>query len=118
MLMSLILALRSNHGVVVAADSQRVERDGNPAQSPFDKTWTKGANLIGAYAGLLEFHGATVAAHINTLHGLGAATEVAGERVAALLRPLLESITEGEFASRRLDVILASRRSLTSGVPS
>jgi hypothetical protein len=113
--MSLILALRSKHAVVVAADSQRVESDGR-SFAPFEKVFQATEKLLCAYAGLLEFANATVADHVKSLKLADSKSEPAAQQIGALLHPLLLSIPETEvrFVCRRLDVLVASRDGLTA----
>jgi hypothetical protein len=113
--MSLILGLRSRFAVVVAADSQRVESDGT-SSAPFEKVFPATEKLLCTYAGLLEFANATVADHIRGFKLTDSKSEAAAQHIGDLLRPLLLCIPETEvrFASRRLDVLVASRDGLTA----
>jgi len=113
--MSIILALRSSRSVVVASDAQRVEADGH-STGPFDKTFAHGTGVVGAYAGLLEFHGASVGEHISGLRALGTEPRRVVEEIAALIHPLMVSIPceEVGLQYRRLDVIVGCLAGLAS----
>jgi hypothetical protein len=113
---SVILAIRSTHAVVVAADSQRVSSAGT-SEAPHQKVLHVGRSTVGAFAGLLEFSGKDTASHIHDPTTVGNVNPTTGiELIAAHLTPLLEDVDESEvaFLHRRLDVILASRREIAS----
>jgi hypothetical protein len=113
--MSIILAIKSSHVAVVAADSQRVSPTG-VSQAPYEKTFETNS-LIGAHAGLLEFSGLDVKHHI--LNALGAKYLCPRDAVRTIelhMRPLLQAVADDEvsFEHRCLDIIVASRAHIAS----
>jgi hypothetical protein len=114
--MSIIVAIRSNAAVVVAADSQRVSAAG-VSEAPFDKTFRLRGVTIGGVAGLLELSGKSIPERLIESLGTGSINPKQAPPFAiATLPKALNGLedTEVACANRRLDIIFASRDVLTS----
>jgi len=128
--MSIILALMSARDGIVACDGRRfhsVHLVNGVASEPasvstdtFNKTFSlNGGNVVGAFCGLLEFSGATVAEHISDITSdmfSGRTTFLSiVDRIEEQLRHRLNEIDSAEVIPpcRKVDLLLVGGASLT-----
>lgn len=111
--MSIIVAIKSSRGTVVAADSQRNSPPALP-ETPYDRTF-KINSVIGAFAGLTEFAGLDVKQHIsNALYAKDLCPHDSMTVLELHIGPILLADAEDDasFAERKLDIIVASRNEI------
>jgi hypothetical protein len=123
--MSVIVAVVSGRDGIVASDGRRFAsaQIGQPAtveSDTFDKTFElDGGSIIGAFCGLVEFSGRTIAGHIREIVG---PTPASGTKLAAILDQIakemqnrLNQIDEGEVAltERAVDLLIVGGEHLT-----
>ncbi len=123
--MSVIVAVISDKDGVVASDGIRFAptQIGQPApveSLTFDKTFALAeGKIIGAFCGLVEFSGRTIAEHVSDVVGAtvahGATLEPVFDQVATEMRHRLNQVSEGDvaLAARVVDLLMVGGQHLT-----
>jgi len=131
--MSLIVAVISREGGVVASDGRRFNstdvnfetgkaiRPATIATDDFDKTFAlDGGRIIGVACGLLEFSGQTIAQHLTSIRETcsdgNEFTELI-EEISIGMSARLREVDEAEVATkaRLVDIIVAGRSKISRG---